>query len=89
MRAGILRRIQKLEGKAPREEDGRPGLPDWMIAGLAEQGIPCDESGYPDWAVVNRIRDEVRIAAELPAHVPSEATDDSRNPPDKIALRFD
>jgi hypothetical protein len=56
MRSGILRRIRLLEARLP--ENTTPAkkiLPEWLIEDLADQGIPCDEVGMPDWEVVNRL----------------------------------
>jgi hypothetical protein len=69
MRAGILRRIRLLEQRLP--EDTKPFkkiLPEWLIESLADQGIPCDASGRPDWEVVAQLRTEGRLGAySIPA----------------------
>jgi hypothetical protein len=66
MRLDILRRIRLLEARLPeRKTPAKKILPTWLIEDLAQQGIPCDRSGMPDWEVVNRFSRE-RSAADLP-----------------------
>jgi hypothetical protein len=68
MRAEILRRIRLLETRLPENTaPARKILPQWLIEDLAQQGIPCDESGMPDFEVVNRLSRERSAAADLPA----------------------
>jgi hypothetical protein len=55
MRSGILRRIRALEQRLPDETKPLRRLPEWLIEGLAEQGIPCEASGMPEWEAVARI----------------------------------
>jgi hypothetical protein len=65
--------------------DGEPIFmwPHWLLESWAEQGVPIDEFGRPDYAAMERIGTEQRAAAESI----KARTEESQSPDLTVAIR--